>query len=205
MIRLRRALRRRVARTPLQMQQAAAAKRERNQRLFGLYAGGADGKVRLPQVTSTPAVLTIRLPHRTPSLNEIIGFDWSTKARVKTAWMHRLNYAIDLANPRRAAAPPHLYPTLATRLDWVVPTNRPTVIVARLVPSRRNFVDRDNCYGGSKQLIDCLVKERFLPNDREQDIDLRFEQGVSADGLDWTVITIDARAAELRTLQEASA
>lgn len=100
---------------------------------------------------------------------------------------------------------PHLYPTLASRLDWAVPTNRPTVVVSRQVPTRRDFLDPDNKWAAPKQLVDCLVEERFLPNDREQDIDLQVEQAVSGDGLDWTVITIDARPPELRTLPEAGA
>lgn len=195
----------RAQRTPLELQQAAKAKREKNAQLFGLYAAGPDGKVRFGEVTATPAVIMIRLPHRTPSLNDLIGYDKSRKARIRTAWHYRLTYAIDLANPRRAAAPPHLFPTLASRLDWVTPTNRPAVFIARQVPSSRNFLDRDNAWGGCKPVLDALVAEGFLPNDRERDIDQHVEQGVSADGLDYTVITIDARAPELRTRPEARA
>lgn len=205
MIRMRRFPRRRAERTPLEMQKAAAAKRERDQMLFGLYAGGPGGKVRLAEVTSTPAVLTIRMPHRTPSLNDLIGYSAHRKARIRKAWAHRLDYAIALAAPRRAVAPEHLFPTLASRLDWVTPTNRPTVIVSRQVPGAKHFLDRDNAWGGCKPVIDAIAAEGFIRNDRVKDIDLHIEQGVSPDGLDWTVITIDARALELRTLPEASA
>lgn len=205
MIRMRRFPRLRAERTPLEQQKAAAATRARNQMLFGLYAGGPDGKVRLAEVTSTPAVLTIRLPHRTPSLNDLIGYSAHRKARIRKAWAHRLDYAIALAAPRRAVAPEHLFPTLASRLDWVTPTNRPTVIVSRQVPGAKHFLDRDNAWGGCKPVIDAIAAEGFIRNDRVKDIDLHVEQGVSPDGLDWTVITIDARAPELRTLPEASA
>lgn len=197
--------RRLVARTPLELQQAALAKRAKNEQLFGLYAGGPDGKVRLPEVRGTPAVITIRLPFRTPSLNDLIGYDKSRKARIRKAWHFRLTYAVDLAVPRRAIAPRHLFPTLASRLDWVTPSNRPAVFIARQVPSAKNFLDRDNAWGGCKPVLDALVAEGFLANDRERDIDQHVEQGVSADGLDWTVITIDARAPELRPRPEARA
>lgn len=192
--------------TPQELQQASRQRRERQARLFGLYAGDAKGTLRLPRVTWTATVVTIWLPHRLESPNVLNWRDWRLKARAKTAWAFRLRYAIDLAEPRRAAAPPHLFPTLASRLDWTPPTNRPAVIVSRHVPSRRNFIrDRENRYFAAKPVVDCLVQAGFLTDDREKDIDLQVEQAVAGDGLDWTVLTIDARAPELRTLPEAGA
>lgn len=197
-------LRRRVPRerTPAELQALAERKRLDNLRLFAVHVVGPDGRRRDPQVSVSPAVLTIRLPYATPSLNDLVGHHPARKSRVRHAWASRLAYAIDLAAPARAWVP-HLFPTLASRVDWVCPTNRPAVQVLRLVPSRRNFFDRDNKWGGCKPLIDALVAGDFLPNDREDDIDQRVDQNVSRDGLDWTVINIDARPLEARTPLEA--
>lgn len=93
---------------------------------------------------------------------------------------------------------------LASWIGWTAPTNRPIVRITRQVPSRRNFItDRENRLFAAKALVDCLVQAGFLANDREQDIDLQVPQVVSADGLDWTEIVIDARAPEHRTTEVA--
>lgn len=170
--------------------------------LFAVYAAGPDGRVRWPELVGAhPDVVTLRLPHRLESPNAWLWAHWRVKARAKAAWAARLELAVDRADRSRLPRPRSAFPTIASRVGWVVSTTaqRPAVIVTRQVPSRRNFItDRENRYFSAKALVDCLVDAGFLVNDRERDIDLAVEQAVSGDGLDWTVITIDARPLELR-------
>lgn len=189
---------------PRRVGPASTAQQRRRQEqlddMVALYAPGPNGRIRLPEVTSSMTVVTVRLPHRLHSPNAWLWTDWRVKKRVKDAWAFRLQFACDRARTTRALAR-RAFPTPASQVDWVAPTNRPTVIVSRHVPSRRNFMtDRDDRVFAAKALIDTFVKGGFLPNDRETDIDLDVEQVVSADGLDWTIVTIDSRPLELRQL-----
>lgn len=186
---------------------AATAKRTRDEHLFALYAGGLDGRVRLPETTVTDAVLTLRLPHRLLSPNEWLWTHWRVKKRAKDAWAFRVELALSCAGQMRTVtcgnpsiAPIRFaVPVSDVELGWLAPTNRPTVTITRQVPSRRNFItDRENRYFAAKALVDCLVQAKLLTNDRESDIDLVVDQAVSTDGQDWTQVVIDARPVEAR-------
>jgi len=200
--------RRATALVPATPRQRAARQRRQSVRasLVGLYAVDGAGLVRQPEITCHPAVLIVRLPHRLESPNAWHSLHWRVHRQMRAAWAARLEHAVTVATPSVLPRPLSAFPTPASRLDWTAPTNHPTVFVTRQVPRRRNFItDRDNRFGACKPVIDAFVKAGFLANDREDDIDLVPEQGVSGDGLDWTIVTIDARAIELRTLPEASA
>lgn len=187
-------------------QQAARERRKAlRASLFGLHPVDAEGRLRQPIVTCDAAVLVVQLPHRLHTPNDWQSLHWRDQRRYRAAWKARLEHAVRLALPSRLPRPLSAFPTLASQLEWLTPTNRPSVTVRREVPSRGNFItDRDNRFGACKPLVDAFVKGGFLPNDRETDIDLVPAQRVSADGLDWTVVTIDARAPEHRPLPEAS-
>lgn len=182
-------------------------RRALHQRLFALHAVTPNGELLKPAVDYVPGtdVLVIRLPHRLESPNATLKAHWRVKTNAKHAWAQRLEHAVAASLPRiRMAAPLSAYPTLASRLEWHVPTNRPRVTVRRQVPSRRNFItDRDNRMFAAKALIDCVVDAGFLANDRETDIDLQVTQVVDLDQQDWTVVTIDARPLEQRPPTEA--
>ena len=158
--------------------------------------------VAVATLTDTGAVLTIRLPHRLETPNAWLWSHWRTKKRAKDAWSERLRIAC--LSPAAVAMSIGGNVELASWIGWTAPTNRPIVRITRQVPSRRNFItDRENRLFAAKALVDCLVQAGFLANDREQDIDLQVPQVVSADGLDWTEIVIDARAPEHRTTEVA--
>lgn len=179
----------------------ATARAALRQRLFAVVARHEDGTVRRPTLTDTGAVLTIRLPHRLETPNAWLWSHWRTKKRAKDAWSERLRIAC--LSPAAVAMSIGGNVELASWIGWTAPTNRPIVRITRQVPSRRNFItDRENRLFAAKALVDCLVQAGFLANDREQDIDLQVPQVVSADGLDWTEIVIDARAPEHRTTEE---
>lgn len=173
----------------------ATARAALRQRLFAVVARHEDGTLRRPTLTDTGAVLTIRLPHRLETPNAWLWSHWRTKKRAKDAWSERLRIAC--LSPAAVAMSIGGNVELASWIGWTAPTNRPIVRITRQVPSRRNFItDRENRLFAAKALVDCLVQAGFLTNDREQDIDLQVPQVVSADGLDWTEIVIDARAPE---------
>lgn len=183
--------------------QTATARAALRQRLFAVVARHEDGTLRRPTLTDHfDGVLTIRLPHRLETPNAWLWSHWRTKKKAKDAWAARLALAcmpVGSTSFSYARARGRLVSVIPT---WTAPTNRPIVRITRQVPSRRNFItDRENRVFAAKALVDCLVQAGFLTNDREQDIDLQVAQAVSADGLDWTEIVIDARAPRRRTTE----
>ena len=190
-------IRRRTYMTAKTSQSATAkARTALHQRLFAVVARYEDGTLRRPTLVDAGAVLTIRLPHRLESPNAWLWSHWRTKKKAKDAWATRLFLAVIPSGTIAA----HVGKVAEIIPAWTAPTNRPTVRIARQVPSRRNFItDRENRFFAAKALVDCLVQAGFLTNDREKDINLQVWQEVSADGLDWTEVVIDARAPEHRT------
>lgn len=96
------------------------------------------------------------LPVPTPSLNTVIRAHWRTRAADLMAFRMLLRIAIrDL--PR----------------DISKPSGRRALSIVRVSPRQ---LDRDNCYGGCKGLLDAMVREGLLIDDNDAHLDLHVSQ-----------------------------
>lgn len=157
-------------------------------RLTDSVTRNATGMVVRGSVRLVEDACVLSLPKRLESPNLWLWTHWRTKSAAKKAWAEVIARAVcdSLDRPTIAA-----FSTPARAIAWTAPEWRARVTVQRRVRRRSHFlVDRDNRVFAAKGLADCLVQAGFLRDDAETAIDLDVTQDVSADGLDWTVITI---------------
>lgn len=181
----------------------AAARADR----VATVARDASGAIRRGRVEVTLATVAIWLPHRAVSPNRgTHGAHWSASAAVRLAWEKRIDAAVDATNPIRRLAPGSLFPTPASRVDWVAPTGVAKVTGTRWVKQPGHLIrDRDNLAFAFKGLTDAVVAAGFLLDDKDAAIErlrapgepaaaitIEYRQGISPDGLEWTSYEIDA-------------
>lgn len=115
-------------------------------------------------------MIELEIPRATPSINALFGQHWAKRARQKDEWHWLVKQA---------------------RLDAKVFVNetpaRAKVTITRYGP---RMLDDDNCWGGAKLLIDCLVRERLIENDTPNHIELIVKQHVSKPSR--TIVQIEA-------------
>lgn len=147
------------------------------------------GQRRRGRVERAAFTVALHLPKRLESANRWLWTHWRTKHRVSLAWAQVIvNAVLDTPGVNQGMA---VRGTPAGAVGWMAPPMRVRVDVQRLVPGPRHLIaDRANLDFASKAVIDCVVKAGFLRDDSDEHIDLHSAQAVSADGLDWTVITI---------------
>lgn len=126
--------------------------------------------------------LTLRIPRRLESPNTWNGRHWRVKYRLSQEWEQEIAYGAV-----KAGEAPWIL-----RICFVPPKVR--VIVERQVPSARNFIrDDDNLRFSVKPLLDALKRQGYIRNDSRKWLEHPTPtQSVSADGKDWTIVTIEA-------------
>lgn len=144
-----------------------------------------------------PAHLTLRIPRQLVSPNVWNGRHWRVKHRISQDWEKALGAALldvyEAAGQRVGLA---AVVTAMSGPRWATgyQPGRVRVSVTREVPSMRNFIrDDDNLRFCVKPLLDALKRQGYIKNDSRKWIELPTpEQRVSADGLHWTVIALQA-------------
>jgi hypothetical protein len=131
--------------------------------------------------TDPVSPLVLRIPRRLESPNMWNGRHWRVKSRITLAWEYDIAYADGLVAARG------LY------VCRQAPRYRQRVSVERHVPSRRNFIrDDDNLRFSVKPLLDALKRQALIEDDSRKWLEHPTPtQHVSADGNDWTIITIE--------------
>jgi hypothetical protein len=168
-----------------------AARRRQQTRMEAAVTRDAAGQVRRGRVERQAFGITLHLPKFLPSPNQWHWAPWWRKARIKAAWVEVIRVtAIDNshAGTRLAALS-----TPAGALGWMAPPApvRARVAITRQVATAQKLIhDDDNLSFAAKPLLDCVVEAGFLRGDSREEIDRHYDQVVSPDGLDWTVITI---------------
>jgi hypothetical protein len=149
-----------------------------------------------PTPTTDPgSPLVLRIQRRLESPNIWNGRHWRVKHRISKDWELAIGHcaadafvaehgSIDFPNALGAILGPKKW------IGYVAPKMR--VTVERHVPSGRNFIrDDDNLRFCVKPLLDAFKRQGYIKNDSRKWLEHPTPtQHVSADGLDWTVITI---------------
>lgn len=73
-----------------------------------------------------------------------------------------------------------------------VATGKRKVTISRIVRSRRYLLDRGNFVGGCKPLLDAMIRQQLLVDDREALLEDVYEQRVDANaGVGHVVVTLE--------------
>ena len=128
--------------------------------------------------------MTLTIPRRLESPNVFQGRHWRVKHRISQEWEDEIRGAILTRRTLRS-----FYAALSFK-----PKAKMRVTVERHVPSMRNFIrDDDNLRFAVKPLLDALKRQGYIKNDSRKWLEHPTPtQHVSADGKDYTVITIQA-------------
>jgi hypothetical protein len=176
----------------LRQLQARAKRRRASVRLTSAIARDPQtGTIRRGRVEREAFGIRLYLPKFLPSPNQWHWAPWWQKSRIKAAWVEVIRVtAIDnsAAGTRLAALS-----TPAGALGWMAPPPpvRARVDITRQVATAQKLIrDDDNLSFAAKPLLDCIVQAGFLRGDSREEIDRHYDQVVSPDGLDWTVIAI---------------
>lgn len=159
--------------------------------------------------------MTLRIPRRLESPNTWNGRHWRVKHRISQDWEKAVGTALidaTLVEVQRRDPKYRLSLTDALTVSLgprgVAKVNkqpwtpfRCRVIVERHVPSMRNFIrDDDNLRFSVKPLLDALKRQGYIHNDSRKWLEHPTPtQHVSADGMDWTVLRIEAVGGTLET------
>lgn len=123
--------------------------------------------------------LVLRIPRRLESPNKSRGGHWRVRHRLSKDWERDLGWARVTAK----IAP-----------DICLATGKTRVTVERHVPSGRNFIrDDDNLMFATKPVRDALKRLGYIKGDSRVWLEHPLPtQHVSADGTDYTIVTIEA-------------
>jgi hypothetical protein len=145
----------------------------------------------IPATDPVSQGLVLRIPRRLDSPNVWQGRHWRVKHEISQEWQRGIGDAVYAAIGYKEALMCSIGPR---RLGVVMPKMR--VTVERHVPSGRNFIrDDDNLRFCVKPLLDALKRQGYIKNDSRKWLEHPTPtQHVSADGKDWTVITIQPAA-----------
>ena len=134
--------------------------------------------------------LTLRIPRRLESPNTWNGRHWRVKHKISQEWENDIcgAYYEQIAGRQNA-----LGCFVGPRKWEGIVVGRMRLTVERHVPSARNFIrDDDNLRFSVKPLLDALKRQGYIKNDSRKWLDHPTPtQHVSADGKDYTVITIE--------------
>lgn len=138
--------------------------------------------------------LVLRIPRRLESPNTWNGRHWRVKHKLSQEWEKEIGGAY---YQQIAGAPRDFATALGCAVGprkWEgIVVGKMRLIVERHVPSQRNFIrDDDNLRFSVKPLLDALKRQGYIKNDSRKWLDHPTPtQHVSADGKDYTVITIE--------------
>jgi hypothetical protein len=186
---------------------------------------GAGGSKRLRidatmtrQVSNEGLVLVFRVARKLDSPNQWRRHHMSGH-KLMTWWAHAFNAALALeagclswaGYQLKVGASDPARPFLGVKsgrlkAGQVIPVeDRRRVSVVRLVPKRANFLrDDDDLAYTVKPVHDALVNGGFLLNDRREFLESApVQQGVSPDGLAWTIVTVGPASAPWTVRSEA--
>lgn len=111
-------------------------------------------------------MIKIMVPYKIESLNVIIRKHWSYRSREKKTWMDLI----------------HMLGGKKIYKD--IPYTKVTIL-----SKRKRLLDKDNCYGGAKLVIDAIKELGLIEDDSLDKIELKVEQVKSKD--EETLITLD--------------
>lgn len=119
-------------------------------------------------------MIELVIPEATPSLNRLLGQNWSHKHKVRNHWWW-------LVKAARGAAK-----------AW----ESPNYLRARLTIERTGgrLLDHENCLAGTKFLTDALVREKFIAGDSPAHIGQPTLRQIIHATLRQTVVRIEAVA-----------
>ena len=137
--------------------------------------------------------LTLRIPRRLESPNTWNGRHWRVKHRISQEWEQEIAYGNRWGGESAVAV-------LEFDGEGVV-AHKVGVTVERQVPSARNFIrDDDNLRFSVKPLLDALKRQGYIRNDSRKWLEHPTPtQSVSADGKDWTIVTLRPFGIEVLT------
>lgn len=135
--------------------------------------------------------MTIRIPRKLDSPNTWQGRHWRVKHRLTQTWEQELSVA-RMWTPRGVRSDVSFEACRGPKAIGVT-VDRVRVSVERQVPSARNFIrDDDNLRFAVKPLLDALKRQGYIRNDSRKWLEHPTPtQTVSADGKDWTIVTIE--------------
>lgn len=113
---------------------------------------------------------TFKLDYVTPSLNEIRSQHWAAQTRGKTA----LGWILVSSLNQRPAIP--------------LATGKRRVTITR---HGKGQLDRDNLFGGAKDLVDAIKARRLILDDNPDACELIVKQVVDRKATPHTVVTIE--------------
>lgn len=140
--------------------------------------------------------LVLRIPRRLDSPNTWNGRHWRVKHRLSQTWEQEISAAVMFTARGVRTDRSLAYCQRGPGAFGDAASSRVRVVIERHVPSARNFIrDDDNLRFSVKPLLDALKRQGYIKNDSRKWLEHPTPtQHVSADGKDWTVITMEPAA-----------